>query len=241
VQGADVIRGLIFDFDGLILDTEGPEYQAWNELFLYHGAELDFATWSHCIGTSASVFDPHAHLEGLLGRELDRAALRAEHRTRCDQLIAAQCTLPGIESYLASARQLGLKVGLASSSSRAWVSTHLARLGLLEQFQCLRTRDDVERVKPDPALYLAVLAALDLQPAEAIALEDSPNGVLAARRAGLYCVAVPNPLTGRLDLGQADLIVPCLADLPLPELLECAGKGKTVRSAVVAAAGEENR
>ncbi len=214
-----MIRGLIFDFDGLILDTEVPEFQAWCDVYQQHGAGLELSAWAVCIGTTSSAFDAHAHLEAQLGRSLDRDVLRGAQRSRWAELIAAQVTLPGVEAYLVAARQLGLKVGLASSSTRDWVAGHLARLGLLSYFDCLKCRDDVGRTKPDPLLYTAALAALDLRPDEAIALEDSPNGILAAKRAGLYVVAVPNALTGRLDLQQADLIVPSLGDLPLETLI----------------------
>ena len=114
---------------------------------------------------------------------------------------------------------MGITLGVASSSSRAWVEGHLERLGLLERFHAVRCADDVPQVKPDPALYRAVLDATGVRAADAVALEDSPNGVLAAKRAGLACVAVPNALTARLDLRHADLLLGSLAELPLAELL----------------------
>jgi beta-phosphoglucomutase-like phosphatase (HAD superfamily) len=114
---------------------------------------------------------------------------------------------------------MGLKVGVASSSTRDWVRGHLARLGILESFDCLRCRDDVASAKPEPDLYISVLECLGVLASEAIAVEDSPNGVMAAKRAGLRCVAIPNSITARLDLGQADMVLGSLADLTLAELL----------------------
>ena len=99
--------------------------------------------------------------------------------------------MPGVLDYLRDAHRLGLKVGLASSSSCAWVEGHLVRLGLREYFDCVRARDDVSITKPDPALFLSAVETLGVQPCEAIAFEDSRNGLIAARRAGLHCVAVP--------------------------------------------------
>jgi HAD superfamily hydrolase (TIGR01509 family) len=145
--------------------------------------------------------------------------VRWQQRQQCDALIAAAAVLPGVHDYIADARRLGLQLGVASSSSRAWVSGHLARLELHQHFVCIACRDDVPRTKPDPALYHAALAALGVRPEEAIALEDSPNGILAAKRAGLFCVAVPNALTCQLPLHQADLQIPSLAAFPLPRLL----------------------
>lgn len=213
-----MLKAAIFDFDGLILDTEAPVYDVWQAIYAEHGYQLDFARWAQCIGT-ADTFDPCLDLEALVGRPLDPAPLRRRHRTQADALIATQPVLPGVREYVNAAHRLGLRLGVASSSSRAWVEGHLARLGLRERFDVVRCADDVARVKPDPALYLAVLEATGVAAPQAVALEDSPNGVLAAKRAGLTCVAVPNPLTVRLDLAAADLTLTSLADVPLEELL----------------------
>ena len=208
----------MFDFDGLILDTEAPAYESWAEIYADHGQTLEFEKWATCIGTH-DTFDPCVELETLLARSLDAEALRHRCRTRCDEMIALREVLPGVRDYVAEARRLGLRLGVASSSSRAWVEGHLTRLGLREFFDVVRTSDDVPRVKPDPALYLAVLAATGIRGADAVALEDSPNGVLAAKRAGMSCVAVPNPLTARLDLSAADLRLASMTDLPLADLI----------------------
>ena len=211
-------RLLIFDFDGLILDTEAPAYESWQHVYEAHGRHLEFATWATCIGTD-DTFDPHALLEARLGHALDRTEVQARRRARFAELIARQDIRPGVRDYVAEARRLGLRLAVASSSSRDWVAGHLDRFGLLECFDVLRCAGDVARVKPDPALYRAVLTALEVGPGEAVAFEDSPNGIRAARAAGIFCVAVPNPLTADLDLGHADLRLRSLAELSLPSLL----------------------
>ena len=94
-------------------------------------------------------------------------------------------------------------------------------------FDAIKTSADVERVKPDPALYLAALDALGLDATEAIALEDSPNGIAAAKAAGLFCVAIPNAMTHDLDVSAADLRLASLADLPLAELLHIVENRRT--------------
>jgi HAD superfamily hydrolase (TIGR01509 family) len=213
-----MIRALVFDFDGLILDTEEPVYRSWLEVYRAHGEELPFERWVQIVGSTTIGFHPQHHLEERLGRSLPKEVLdrRVGRRT---ELVLAEKLLPGVAEHLEEARSSGLKLGVASSSTRDWVSGHLARLGILDRFDCLRCRDDVTNVKPEPDLYLAVLNCLGVLATEAIAIEDAPNGVLAAKRAGMRCVAIPNSITARLDLGQADLLLSSLADVTLDELL----------------------
>jgi HAD superfamily hydrolase (TIGR01509 family) len=214
-----VIRAVVFDFDGLILDTEEPVYRSWLEVYEAHGEELPFERWVQIVGSTTIGFHPQHHLEERLGRPLPKEVLdrRVGRRT---EMVLAQRVLPGIVEHIEAARSSGLKLGVASSSTRDWVSGHLARLGILDSFDCLRCRDDVTNVKPEPDLYLAVLECLGVPATESIAVEDSPNGVLAAKRAGMRCVAIPNSITARLDLGQADLLLSSLADISLAELLQ---------------------
>jgi HAD superfamily hydrolase (TIGR01509 family) len=215
-----MIEAVIFDFDGLILDTEVPEFQTWQEIYQAHGCKLALEIWATGLGTSADAFDPCAHLEAQLGRLIDREVIHQRRRQRYHELLGAKAVLPGVREYIAEAKRLGLYLGVASSSSREWVVGHLTELGLYAYFDCIKCRDDVPHVKPDPALYQAVVETFALQPHQAIALEDSPNGITAAKRAGLFCVAVPNPLTRQLSLAHADLLVSSLADLPLQQLLD---------------------
>jgi HAD superfamily hydrolase (TIGR01509 family) len=213
------IRAIIFDFDGLMVDTETPVFQTWREICDEYGCELTLESWSAALGTY-NGFDVLAHLEARTATAIDRDAVTERKNRRERELAGAQPPMPGILAYIDEARRLGLKLAVASSSSRNWVSGHLTRLKLLDAFECLRCRDDVERVKPEPELYLAALAALGVRPAEAIALEDSPNGITAAQRAGIFCVAVPNALTAVLPIQHADLIVESLETVPLLDLLQ---------------------
>ena len=212
------IRALIFDFDGLILDTEGPEFQSWSEIYAEHGCELDFDLWATCIGT-ADILDPYAELERLLAGPIDRDEIRTQRRARNQALLDELGPRPGIVEYLEQARERQMGIAVASSSPRSWVAGHLERLGLLDSFHALACADEVAMVKPDPALYQLALEKLGVSASEAIAIEDSPNGVLAAKRAGLLCVAVPNDLTRRLSLDHADKVLASLAEVPLEDLL----------------------
>ncbi|MFH1635154.1 MAG: HAD family hydrolase [Chloroflexota bacterium] len=215
-----MIRGLIFDFDGLILETEGPVYQSWLELYQEFDADLPFDEWALIIGTSnIEHFDPFQRLEHHLGRSLDKDVLTPRRLQREIDLVETQPILPGVETSIAEAQRMGLKLGIASSSSRDWVAGNLTRLGLLAHFEVVHCSDDVARTKPDPALYLLALESLALRPEEAIVFEDSPNGVTAAKRAGIFCVAVPNPLTRQLPLDHADLRLDSLEDMSLREVI----------------------
>jgi HAD superfamily hydrolase (TIGR01509 family) len=215
-----MIRALILDFDGLILDTEGPIYQAWVEIFEEFGAELPLSAWEVWLGGSPEMFDPCSYLEAQLGHSVGREALTARQREREAELITAETALPGVEQYIADAKRLGLKLGLASSSDCPWVYRHLERLGLSKQFDSIKCAEDVANVKPSPDLYLAVLENLGIGPQEAIAVEDSPHGITSAQAAGLFCVVVPNSLTRQLATDHADLHLDSLTDMGLDELLD---------------------
>jgi HAD superfamily hydrolase (TIGR01509 family) len=220
-----LIRAVVFDFDGLILDTEEPVYQSWLEVYEAHGEELPFERWMQIVGSTTIGFHPQHHLEERLGRPLPKDVLerRIDRRT---ELILARQLLPGVVERIAEAKALGLKLGVASSSTTDWVRGHLARLGILERFDCVTCRDDVANVKPEPDLYLAALGCLGVAASDAIAIEDSPNGVMAAKVAGMRCVAVPNSITARLDLSHADVILGSLADTTLLDLVrKLAGAG----------------
>lgn len=214
-----MIKALIFDFDGVILETETPIFKSWNELFKSYGCELPLESWVTLIGGTDNDFDPFTELGRQLGHSLDKSVIETPRRQREKDLVATQVVLPGVIQYLNDATQLHLKIGLASSSPNWWVSGHLNRLGIAQYFDCVRTRDDVRRVKPFPDLYQSVLDTFNVRSDEGIALEDSPNGITAAKKAGLFCVAIPNEMTRPLDLGRADLTLNSLLDLPLSEVI----------------------
>lgn len=214
-----MIKALVFDFDGLILETETPIFQSWQELYQEYGCELGLDQWIANIGTAEETFDPMANLEQQLGRSLDRANILPRRRQREHELVQSQPVLPGVRDYLESARQMGLKVGLASSSPCEWVVGHLERLGLIGYFDVIAASDDVALTKPDPALYRTAVEWLEVAPHEAVAFEDSLNGLVAAKRAGLHCVVVPNALTRQLDLDQADIRLGSLDEMSLADLI----------------------
>ena len=221
------IRALVFDFDGLILDTETVVYRSWEHVYTEHDVPMPMDLWFGAIGTDGSTYDPLAYL---LERrpELDLEGLHVRRRAHRDGLLGELAPQPGVVDRLEEAGAHGLSLAVASSSEREWVEGHLGRLGLRDHFAQLRCREDVPRVKPDPALYRAAAESLGVAPGEALAFEDSPNGIAAARAAGMACVAVPGPMTSGLDFTGADLQLTSLAERNLGEILAVVGSRRSV-------------
>lgn len=213
-----MIKAIIFDFDGLILDTETHEYEVLNEIFKEHQCELPLEIWGELIGT-VSNFNPFTYLEEQAKKTLDHTELTKVQKERFSQRIIKENARPGVIDYLDAAKTLGLRIGLASSSNYEWVSSHLERLQLLDRFDCIRTSDHVEHVKPDPALYLEAAKCLEVKPEECIAFEDSANGALAAKRAGMKCVTVPNTVTKGLNFCKVDHSIESMAHMELKDLI----------------------
>jgi HAD superfamily hydrolase (TIGR01509 family) len=216
-----MIKALIFDFDGLMLDTETPEYLAWQNIYTEHGHTLAIETWGQIVGgTAASNFHPISHLEDLTGRSLADFELESRVRTESMQTILSAKPRPGVIETLEAAKRLGLQLAVASSSPHEWVDGHLTRLGLFDYFDTVKCREDVSRTKPEPELFLAAQTRLGVDVSEALVFEDSPNGVLAANRASIRVVAIPNPITKHLTFPPANLILEEMSDLPLEDLLQ---------------------
>ena len=217
------VKALIFDFDGLILDTETPEYQVWQSIYREHGFELPHEEWGKIIGGfGISSFDAAEHLSLLTQGRLDSVSLRDRHRSESHTLTLSQTLLPGVLDYIKAAKRLQLKLAIASSSPHAWVDAHAKRLGIFEYFDHVICADDVAtgRTKPNPDLFLLALDQLNVRKDEAIVFEDSPNGVQAAKAAGIFVVAVPNPVTSLLSIENANLTLTSLSDLSLVDLLD---------------------
>lgn len=217
------IKALLFDFDGLILDTETPEYRIWQKIYQEHGQEMLPETWGQIIGGyGISNFDGATHLAELVGGDLNIGKMRDRFRFESDAMILQQPILLGVVDYLNDARGMGLRLVVASSSPHNWVDAHLARLGLADRFDAIICGDDVlpGRTKPHPDLFLKALNILGLKSDEAIVFEDSPNGVTAARTAGIIVISVPNPVTTLLKVNGANMTLASLAQISLEELLK---------------------
>ncbi len=209
---------LILDFDGLILDTESPIFEEWRATFRARGHDLGLDVWQHALGTFGT-YDPCAHLSKLTGEAFDHEALRQEVRARNMVRCEALPLLPGVAERVQEARASGLKTAVASSSTSAWVEGWLERHGIRSLFDTVCSRDHVARVKPAPDVFLLAATRLGVTPERCVVFEDSPNGIRAARAAGMRCVAIPNAVTCALPMEGADLVLTSLGERPLAGIL----------------------
>jgi HAD superfamily hydrolase (TIGR01509 family) len=205
--------GFIFDFDGLIVDTEMPRYNAWREVYESYGVALPLRDWWIAIGTGPAVFDPGRNLHELSKGKADSEKTHRTADKRSDELMESAELYPGVADFIQAAFEAKMPMAVASSSNRGWVIGHLERFDLLRYFQSVFTAENVVNVKPDPELYVMAARKLGLPIDQLLAFEDSPNGIKAAKAAGLHCVAVPNIITREMDLSQADWIVDSFARL----------------------------
>ncbi len=212
------MRAIILDFDGTVLDTETPVYESWKSTYADHAVELPIELYGRCIGSSDDRFNTVQYLESSLGRSLDWEEINPKRRAISKGLLEKQTVLPGIVELLEQAKEEGIKLAIASSSPRDWVEPLLKKFGLLHYFETVVTLDDVEQPKPAPDLFQTALTQIGIDPEDAIAIEDSPNGCIAANAAGLYCVLIPNPVTRFLKNEHYDLMLHSLKETNLADL-----------------------
>ncbi len=211
------MQALVFDFDGTLVDTETPEFTVWTDIFASHSVRMPDCYWGSMIGRGAEQeFErPAELLERLCGVPFRDSEAR---HLRIMELIDRERLRPGTEALIKEANERGIPCGVASSSSHRWVDRELDRRGVLHLFDFVACADDVERAKPFPDLYLLACQELSTKPEETIAIEDTPNGLAAAKAAGLFAVVTPNPVTQALDLAAADLRVDDLSRWNLADL-----------------------
>lgn len=213
-----MIKAIVFDFDGLILDTEFVLYEVFCDLLKDHSADLSIAEYASFIGTDSEEL--YAFIEShVKGKMTKQEIIEESHRIHKEKLMSP-IAREGVHDYLQEAKKLGLKIGLASSSNREWVTHFLQELKIIDYFDVIQTSDDVEKVKPDPTLYSNVINKMNITPSEAIAFEDSANGAKAAISAGLKCVIVPNAVSENLVFENYQLRLSNMKEKSLNEVID---------------------
>lgn len=222
-----MIEAFVFDFDGLIIDTEWCEYTSIAEQFARFGLTYEVGHFQQFVGTAwpTGWVD---EIESQSVEPIDREALVAQRRARRDELLAEYDVMPGVYALLDVARANGFGLAVASSSSREWVEGHLARLGLRSRFDAVLTRNDVAEAKPAPDLFIAAAAALGVAARASVAFEDSHNGSRAAKAATMTCVVAPNRITEVQDFSHVDLVVPNLMHVELEGLRQLVAANRRV-------------
>ena len=203
---------VVFDFDGLILDTEWCDFTTTSAVFAAHGQELSLDLWKTYIG---NIDHPHWAdiLESQLGHAIDRERWIPERRAANLGCTDAMTLMPGVPDLFDALDGAGVTMAVASSSPADWVGTHLRNRGLFDRFAVICSGDQVTRTKPDPELYQLACTRLGVAPSSAVAIEDSIHGISAARAAGMVAVAVPSSMTADMDFSHADLRVDSCAAL----------------------------
>ena len=213
-----MIKAIIFDFDGLIIDTESVWYESYKETLKSYQFDLPLAEFGECIGSDETVLNTY------FKKNLGESCNVDEIENRAFDIYKTKMSSPeariGVLDYLQEASEMGFKIGLASSSSKEWVTKYLKELGLLNYFEVIVTRDDVEKVKPAPDLYLKAINDLKIDSSEGIAFEDSLNGSIAAMTAGLKCVIVPNSVTELSSFENYSLRLNSMSEKSLSEVIE---------------------
>lgn len=207
---------LIFDFDGLLMDTESTLLESWRYEWRQHGLELAVEGFFADHGGDVNE-QRYARLAAAVGVSYDRAVSHSRRTAYREKLHAGLEPAPGIRDWIEQAA--GLRLAVASSSPVDWVRGNLGRVGLLDAFEVIAGGNEVAAHKPDPAVYRLALERLGIGPERAVAFEDTPHGVAAAQAAGLRCVAVPNAFTPVARFAAADLVLAGAAGTPLGTVL----------------------
>lgn len=211
-------EAVLFDFDGLLIDTETTQLLSWQNAWREHGLELDLATFFADHGGDVTP-ERYRVLAEAVGPHFDQLAVHARRVAFRTVLNEAADLREGMAAWLDQARGVGLRCAVASSSPRSWVAGLLDRVGRLGDFEVLAFGDEVAAHKPAPDVYLLALERLGVDPARAVAVEDTPHGVAAAQAAGMACIAIPNPFVVPERVRAADLVLGSAAEMSLHEAL----------------------
>lgn len=198
---------ILFDFDGILVDTEWAIYEAWLETFRQHGQDLPLSLYTRCIGSDFDAWSPKLHLEDLTKLNFDWLEMDETRQIQIRTALSKEGPIEGVVEVLKYLENQGIPMAVVSSSSHSWVDGWLEKLDLAKFFDEVICKGDAPRIKPAPDLFLAAAEKLGVVPSECLVVEDSLNGLIAAKDAGMQVWVVPNRVTARLDFSQADAVL----------------------------------
>lgn len=213
-----MLQSVLFDFDGVCIDTETARYLSWQEIYASYGLSLPLDEWIKNIGKASYVSDPYPLLESLAGTKLDKQEILDRHRVSEIEITNAMPLMEGFAERLDEALSLGWRCAVVSSSSHRWVDGHLNFRKLAGKFTFTLCREDTVKHKPDPEPYVTAAIKLGVSPGTALVIEDSAPGVAAAKAAGCRCIAVPCPMTKEMDFSAADMMSTSLAGVSFAKI-----------------------
>jgi HAD superfamily hydrolase (TIGR01509 family) len=215
---AGAVRAVVFDFDGLLMDTESTSFLSWQYEWSQWGLTLQVADFFVNHGGDVTE-DRYAMLAAAVGPRFDRTLSHRRRVAYREKLHEELDLADGLRGWLDEAASLGLRLAVASSSPLDWLTTHLGRAGVLDTFEVLAGGDEVGQHKPAPDVYQLALDRLSLSCAAAVAVEDTAHGVAAAHAAGMRCIAIPNPFVALERVRHADLVLSSASQLRLADAL----------------------
>ncbi|MFY7818755.1 MAG: HAD family hydrolase [Akkermansiaceae bacterium] len=209
----DDLRAVLFDFDGILVDTEWAIYQAWCRCFEEQGRELPLSIYTRCIGSDFATWSPKTYLEELTGKTFDWDRLDRDRQKEIIHELSDEGVMDGVQEIIEVLRARDIPLGVVSSSSHHWVDGWLDQLEIRQYFTHVVCRGDAPRIKPAPDLWLEAARRFDLSPASCLAIEDSHNGLISAQEAGMSVWVVPNRVTSVLDFSSAQERFTCLIEI----------------------------
>ena len=204
---------ILFDFDGVILDTEWSIYESMRETFIENGHDLPLEEYVKCIGSDFNTWSPENMLEELTGKTFDWETIGIARNKWIRKEISKLDTMPGVRETVSLCQQREIPVAIVSSSNHSWVDGWLDKLGLLKSFDHIIAREDAPRIKPAPDLYLEAVKRLKLPASKCLVIEDSLNGMKSAHTVGCPVAAIPNRITQCIDFSAAEYQYPSLVEL----------------------------
>lgn len=213
-----MIKCIIFDMDGVLINTEPLHFQIWKQVFAEHGLEIQHEKYKGCIG-STNDFLLNLIYQNYGVDFRNTPGIKERFCEIKDEYIRNGNIpgIPGVPAVISALRQKGYKMAVASSSMQMYIDACTRIIGVNQYFDLLFSAESVPNPKPAPDVFLAVAEKIGMKPEECLVVEDSRNGSLAAKAAGMFCMGFANPDSGDQDLSAADKIF-----YPFEKLIETA-------------------